>query len=286
MPMNEKGEWKNPEITQNELKSLFTYNQDTGVFTKNNILSPIKTVGYVYKQKGFKTLRTRIGNKNYLLHKLAWLYVFGDFPKGWIVHVDGDGLNNKISNLMLVKTRRNNLYKPNCNQLTQNSLKEVINYDEESGKLTWLKKLSIANKVGDECGCLCTGLNGKSYRRVNVFGKSYFSHHLAWLYMTGGMPKNQIDHINGDGTDNRFINLRDVSPKENSKNKRRYSTNKTGISGVSWSSSKKKYRVEISTDGKTYSKDNIDNLFDAACLRKNYEFKYGFHKNHGKDRQL
>ena len=77
MPFNDKGERINPDITQDGLKKLYTYNKDTGVFIKNNDPER-KHVGYVYEQRGYKTLRTRIGNKNYLMHKLAWLYVFGE----------------------------------------------------------------------------------------------------------------------------------------------------------------------------------------------------------------
>ena len=76
--------------------------------------------------------------------------------------------------------------------------------------------------------------NAKGYVRVFVGCKYYMAHHLVWLLHTGRLPNKQIDHINGKRDDNRFSNLREVSPIENSQNQRRaHKTSSTGLLGVS-----------------------------------------------------
>ena len=76
--------------------------------------------------------------------------------------------------------------------------------------------------------------NVKGYIRVFVGRKYYMAHHLVWLLHTGRLPNKQIDHINGKRDDNRFSNLREVSPLENSQNQRRaHKTSSTGLLGVS-----------------------------------------------------
>lgn len=99
----------------------------------------------------------------------------------------------------------------------------------------------------------------------------YLAHRLAFLYMTGAFPTNQVDHINRVRNDNRFINLREVLPSDNSKNrspKRHlplgvYEIKRKGRKGI-W------YSVKIQSDYKTYS-SSFRSLDDAIKWRKNKE---------------
>lgn len=171
--------------------------------------------------------------------------------------------------------------------ITQNKLKEILNYDPATGLFTWLVN-SRNNQVksGDIAGQVWTGVHNKSYILIGIEYRLYRAHRLAWLYMTGYFPAKHIDHINGDGCDNRFENLRSVSIKENSLNKRKYSTNKSGLTGVFWINKSSRYCAYIFKDKKKFHLGNFENIFDAACARKSAERAYGFHFNHGSSRPL
>lgn len=99
--------------------------------------------------------------------------------------------------------------------LTQNHLKELVSYNPETGIFTWLVNRN-KTRIGDICGH--KGLQG--YIRICLNYKMYLGHRLAWFYMTGAWPVQQIDHINCVKDDNRFCNLRDVSNSENQQNQR------------------------------------------------------------------
>ena len=75
--------------------------------------------------------------------------------------------------------------------LTQSQLKEFISYDRDSGKFTWIKSPSRNIKVGSEAGTIhITG-----YVYIRFLNKQYRAHRLAWFYVYGVWPKDQLDHI-------------------------------------------------------------------------------------------
>lgn len=92
-------------ITQDELKALLHYDQNTGVFTnltrRSNHINIGAVAGSVWTPKGANTsyLQISINSKMYYAHRLAWLYVYGEWPENHIDHIDGCGTNNAISNL-------------------------------------------------------------------------------------------------------------------------------------------------------------------------------------------
>ncbi len=78
----------------------------------------------------------------------------------------------------------------------------------------------------------------------------YLAHHLAWLYVYGYLPK-QLDHKNGDRSDNRIQNLRECSPSDNVHNLRKPSHGLTSkYKGVHWAKEKKKWATQICLQGK------------------------------------
>lgn len=98
--------------------------------------------------------------------------------------------------------------------LTQEKLKSCLSYDPETGQFTWLVRLSNYTVVGDIAG----SIDSYGYVQIKLFGISYKAHRLAWFYMTGWWPKDQIDHKNRIRHDNKWLNLREASQTENSQN--------------------------------------------------------------------
>lgn len=106
-------------------------------------------------------------------------------------------------------------------------LREMLNYDPQTGIFTWKIRPSPAAAAGDKAGCFDRG-----YIRIKVKGKLYNAHRLAWFYCYGINPIN-IDHINRDSTDNRIDNLREASQSQNRANSRNRKTKtKSGLKGV------------------------------------------------------
>ena len=98
------------------------------------------------------------------------------------------------------------------------------------------------------------------------------------MYNYGKFPEDQIDHINGIKNDNRIINLRAVSGKENSRNFSLRKDNVSGHIGVGWDSENNRWRVQIS---KAYY-GSFECKSDAIAKAKKVYKELGFHKNHGK----
>jgi len=163
---------------------------------------------------------------------------------------------------------------------TQKQLKSLLHYDHNTGDFIW--KINSRNKrnKGKIAGCVRKGLN--AYRLIKINRKIYFAHRLVWLYVTGNWPENEIDHINGNKSDNRFNNLRDVKPLENQRNRKRPIDNTSGCIGVNWHKTNKAWQAKITVQGKTLFLGLYHDINDAIKSRKEAEAKYGFHINHGR----
>ena len=159
-------------------------------------------------------------------------------------------------------------------ELTQAYLKSTINYNEKTGMFTRKTKTSNSMRVGDIAGCKSKHLG---YVSISVQGTQYYAHRLAYLYMTGNWPLEQIDHINGIRHDNTWTNLRPVTITENRQNQRIRKNCLTGIQGVKWMHTRNKWRARI---GNVHLGLTAD-FFEACCRRKSAELKHGYHINHG-----
>ncbi len=107
-------------------------------------------------------------------------------------------------------------------------------------------------------------------------------HRLAWYLYYGEFPKNDIDHINGDRTDNRIVNLRDVTKAENGRNQKKPERNTSGVSGVYRQKGRKHWFAAIRVDGKQLFLGSFLEFHEAVNARKNAEVLYDFHENHGR----
>lgn len=114
-------------------------------------------------------------------------------------------------------------------RITADQLKGFVSYDADSGEFKWIRRLSIRVYVGKRAG---TPLKS-GHRKLTIDGVQYLEHRLAWLYVYGKWPTGEIDHIDGDPSNNKIVNLRDVSHKTNMENIRRaYSGNTSGLLGA------------------------------------------------------
>jgi hypothetical protein len=163
--------------------------------------------------------------------------------------------------------------------ITQTRLKELHHYDPNTGIFTNIR-------LGSASGTILKKDNGKSYRRIKIDDQIYGAHRLAWLYVHGDMPKHEIDHKDGCGTNNAISNLRCSTRRDNSKNRRLDNRNKTGFNGVCWRESKQRYYVQITVDRKQIHLGAFVGLEDAIKAREKANKEYGFHSGHGKDRPL
>jgi hypothetical protein len=123
--------------------------------------------------------------------------------------------------------------------ITQAELKELLEYNPDTGVFTWIKAIGRA-KVGSVAGSKKHG-----YINLKINRKNYLAHRLAYLYMTGNFPENQMDHINHIKDDNRWTNLRDATNSQNMSNRAKRKDNKSGYKGVCWHKQHKKWCAEI-----------------------------------------
>src|SRR4029450_2313606 len=113
-------------------------------------------------------------------------------------------------------------------ELTAERLRELLDYDPETGDFTWKvnRRCVRSGSVAGNVNCV------DGYCYIGVDARRYHAHRLAWLYIKGAWPNDQIDHINGNKADNRFANLRQATHSQNQANGGRYSNNASGYNGV------------------------------------------------------
>lgn len=135
----------------------------------------------------------------------------------------------------------------NTNPITQEAIKEFLEYNPLTGAFTWIKSKSKRKQAGSNAGCPA----GDGYTRICFNKKLYQSHRLAALYMLGDLPKNSLDHIDGDKSNNAWSNLRAATLTENQQNRlRKNKNNKTGFLGVFIHKTSKRYIAQIRVNKK------------------------------------
>lgn len=133
---------------------------------------------------------------------------------------------------------------PPQSRLTQAMLREHVDYDVETGIFRWRTK-PLRGNVGD----VATGEDGQGYLRLSVCGERHRAHRLAWLYVHGEWPRDLIDHVNMDRSDNRIANLRIATKAQNGVNRRTRGHALSGFRGVAMD--KGKYYAQFRATRKT-----------------------------------
>lgn len=155
-------------------------------------------------------------------------------------------------------------------ELTAEYYRSVLHYDPATGIFTWKVRTSNSVKVGDVAG----SQDGHGYLQIKLQNRKYTAHRLAWLHVYGVWPKDQIDHINRNRSDNRISNLREATNKQNLQNAGKYSNNTSGHTGVSWYKREFKWQAHIKHNCKKIHLGYFTNLEAATAARKAAELRY------------
>jgi hypothetical protein len=158
--------------------------------------------------------------------------------------------------------------------LTQSQLKELLHYDPDTGVFSHILSRHGVT-INAKAGCL----HQKGYVRISVKCIKYEAHRLAWLYMYGVWPKDQIDHINQIKSDNRITNLRESNSSLNQQNTNLRADNTSGYKGVSWRKGINKWVVCIYLNNTKIHLGYFDNLDDAIAARKQAEEQLHTHRS-------
>lgn len=153
------------------------------------------------------------------------------------------------------------------------TLRTIIRHDPKTGKLYWKErpahmyrtaraaKLMNARDAGREA---FTTKDKFGYRQGRIFYKMYKAHRVIWALHHGRWPDKHIDHINGNPSDNRIVNLREASISENMKNRKPNKGSSSKYMGVGMHHIRKKWRAYIWIDGKAKHLGLYENEEDAA----------------------
>jgi hypothetical protein len=163
--------------------------------------------------------------------------------------------------------------------LSVDELVRVLSYDSASGEFIWLGPKKNGTKDSRVAGAINPS-NG--YHLICINGLNYYSHRLAWLYMMGEWPAEDVDHLNHIRTDNRWSNLRAATYIENGKNISMPKLNTSGRIGVSWHNKRGLWVAKIGSGGKPIFLGDFKTFDEAVAARAAAEVKHGFHTNHGR----
>ncbi len=166
-------------------------------------------------------------------------------------------------------------------RITRRELKKWIRYEPDTGSMIRTRKVISKTGAFVPIDKLITGTNNRGYRWVKLLGYMYLVHRLAFLYMTGKHPRGEVDHINGERLDNRWVNLRDCDAAAQSRNQGVRSDSTSGVRGVTYSKNAGKWVVRISQRGTRISLGNFESFDAAVAVRRDAETNLGYHTNHG-----
>ena len=165
--------------------------------------------------------------------------------------------------------------------ITCKRLKEILTYDEVTGIFT--RNVTISKY---KAGTIAGSIDSSGYVALTIDGYRTYAHRLAWLYMTGEFPNNEIDHIDGNKSNNSIKNLRDVKRDEQSKNMPKYSNNGSQCIGVVKRQDCNRWVAKIRVNNKNIYLGMYKTYEEAVIAREAANVKYGFSTNHGRLQEM
>ena len=161
--------------------------------------------------------------------------------------------------------------------ITQEYIKSVLHYDQDTGIFTWK-----VNKSNMKIGSVAGNKHNSGYTYIKLDKKLYAAHRLAWIYIYGKSPVHYIDHINGNKMDNRLFNLREATNFQNQCNRKLNKNNTSGVKGISWDKQYNKWKVRLSVNSKKIILGRFYDFFEACCIVYSARNKlHGEFANHG-----
>lgn len=175
-------------------------------------------------------------------------------------------------------------------------LRRLIDYDPDTGLMVWRTRtpdmyssgLLPQHSAEAKCASWNRQYDGRpalnvvldQYRAGRVFDATILAHRAAWAIVHSAWPDGEVDHIDGNPTNNRISNLRVVSHLVNCRNQKLRSTNTSGVCGVDYFQGI--WRARIRADGKLRQLGSFKTKAEAVDARRQAERQHGYHENHGR----
>ena len=160
---------------------------------------------------------------------------------------------------MIVRSTNQEAMSEHPKMITSSEVRELLSYDPATGEFRWRR-----SRRGLFAGTVAGNTRAPGYRVIMIDGRTYYAHRLAWLYVHGGWPAYDVDHIDGDKDNNAISNLRQATVSENIRNRGKLSTNTSGVKGVCWNKKLGKWQASITLHRKQISLGYFDSIDDAA----------------------
>lgn len=183
---------------------------------------------------------------------------------------------------------------------TPETLRRLLRYEPETGKLFWRErsvylftpsKHRTADHKMNNWNSKCAGkeaftaVDHRGCKQGRIFDKGYLAHRVIWATVVGEWPKEEIDHEDGNPSNNRWTNLRAVPHIENMRNRVVPKHSTSGVCGVTKGKRRGTWTAQIGVDGSVVCLGTFSSLEAAAAARTVAERRYGFHENHGRKRR-
>lgn len=167
----------------------------------------------------------------------------------------------------------------------QQYFKSILDYDPCTGFFTWkerektCKSNNIFNSLfsGKKAGSVHRCKRSRTtYVAIKIGKKTYKAHRVAFIIITGSAP-DQVDHIDMNGMNNAWCNLRASNNKDNSRNLPMQKSNRSGHIGVNWHKAAKKWQARaVDENGNRVDLGRFNSIEDAVRVRKEFEIKFKY----------
>jgi len=163
--------------------------------------------------------------------------------------------------------------------LCVSELKDNLDYCSDTGLFT--RRIAKSNHPKAQVGMVAGRKTTDGYITISINNVEYLAHRLAWLYVHGELPDTGIDHKDLDKANNRISNLRTANKSQNAGNCGIYSHNTSGVKGVGWHKSARKWRVHIGNSHIGLFTDMQDAIDARYKAEKEYFGEFARHSNAG-----